>query len=90
MRTVLYNCGPIVCFDSDKPLVGQQMLNDGWIKPAGLALIVNNNTIESIQDSEAALDDYESHLSNLNNTKLIDINKRATVSYTHLTLPTIE
>ena len=89
MRTVLYNCGPIVCFDSDKPLVGQQMLNDDWIKPAGMAIIINNNVIESIQDSEAALDDYESHLSNSINTKLIDVNKRAIVpglidSHTHL------
>jgi len=59
MRTVLYNCGPIVCFDSDKPLVGQQMLNAEWIKAAGVAIIVEADAMESIQVSEAALDDDE-------------------------------
>ena len=46
-------------FDSDKPLIGQEMSNDKWILSSGKAIVVNANTIEDIQDSKEALDDYD-------------------------------
>ena len=89
MRTVLYNCGPIVTFDSNQPLTGNEMVNDKWVKPAGLAIIVKDNKIEQIEESITALDDYESHSNSLNGVKLIDIQNRAVIpglidSHTHL------
>ena len=51
MRTVLYNCGPIVTFDSNEPLVGLEMSNDKWILPAGDEIIIKNNVIEDIRDT---------------------------------------
>ena len=74
MRTVLYNCGPIVTFDSDKPLIGQEMSNDKWILSSGKAIVVNANKIEDIQDSGEALNDYESHSTNSEEVQLIDVN----------------
>ena len=89
MRTVLYNCGPIVTFDNNQPLTGNEMVNDKWVKPAGLAIIVKDNKIEQIEESITALDDYESHSNSLNGVKLIDIQNRAVIpglidSHTHL------
>jgi len=87
MRTVLYNCGPIVTFDSDEPLIGQQMINDKWIKPAGKAIVVNGKLIEEIVDSIDALDDYQSHQTN--EVNLLDVSGKAIIpglidSHTHL------
>ena len=89
MRTVLYNCGPIVTFDSDKPLIGQEMSNDEWILLSGKAIVVNDNRIEDIQDSQEALDNYESHNTNSKELQLIDVNGKAVIpglidSHTHL------
>ena len=89
MRTVLYNCGPIVTFDSDEPLIGQEMSDDKWILSGGKAIVVNNNKIEDIQDSKESLDDYESHSTNSKELQLIDVNGRAVIpglidSHTHL------
>ena len=89
MRTVLYNCGPIVTFDSDKPLIGQEMSNDKWILSFGKAIVVNDDIIEEIQDSEEALNDYESHNTNSKEVQLIDVNGKAVIpglidSHTHL------
>lgn len=89
MRTVVYDCGPIVCFDSDKPLVGAEMLNDKWIKPAGHAIIINGETIEEIVDSNDAMSDYQSHAQDDNQTELIDARGRAIIpglidSHTHI------
>ena len=77
MRTVLYNCGPIVTFDSDEPLVGQQMVNDEWISPVGKAIVVNNNLIEEIVDSIDALDDYQSHQTD--EVNLVDVSGKAII-----------
>ena len=87
MRTVLYNCGPIVAFDSDEPLVGQKMLDDDWIISAGKAIVVKDGHIQEIVDSELALDDYQSHQDNAVN--LLDISGKAIIpglidSHTHL------
>ena len=87
MRTVLYNCGPIVAFDSAGPLVGQEMLNDNWIMPVGKAIVVKDNLIQEIVDSKDALDDYQSHQDNAVN--LLDISGKAIIpglidSHTHL------
>ena len=87
MRTVLYNCGPIVTFDSDEPLVGQQMVNDEWISPVGKAIVVNGNLIEEIVDSIDALDDYQSHQTD--EVNLVDASGKAIIpglidSHTHL------
>ena len=87
MRTVLYNCGPIVTFDSDEPLVGQQMVNDEWISPVGKAIVVNGNLIEEIVDSIDALDDYQSHQTD--EVNLLDVSGKAIIpglidSHTHL------
>ncbi|DAC53064.1 MAG TPA: hypothetical protein HA359_04300, partial [Candidatus Poseidoniaceae archaeon] len=60
MRTVLFNCGPIVSFDSDAPLVGQNMTNEDWLIADGKAIIVEGNQIAEIVDSKTALDDYSS------------------------------
>ena len=89
MRTVLYNCGPIVTFDSDEPLIGHEMSNDKWILSAGKSIIVNDNKIEDIQDSKEALDDYESHSTDSKEVQLIDVDGRAVIpglidSHTHL------
>ena len=76
-------------FDSDKPLIGQEMSNDKWILSFGKAIVVNANTIEDIQDSKEALDDYESHSTNSKQLQLIDVNGKAVIpglidSHTHL------
>ena len=89
MRTVLYNCGPIVDFDSAHPLVGVDMADDNWIKPDGMAIIIKDKVIEEIQDSKSALNDYESHHDRSNDVKFIDIQDRAVIpglidSHTHL------
>ncbi len=89
MRTVLYNCGPIIAFDSTEPLVGLEMSNDKWILPGEKAIIINGNTIEEIRDSTEALDDYESHKTDCNAVELIDVSGRAVVpglidSHSHL------
>ena len=89
MRTVLYNCGPIVTFDSNEPLVGIEMSNDKWVLPAGNAIIIKNNVIEDIRDSREALDDYESHSTDSKETQIIDINAKAVIpglidSHSHL------
>ena len=42
-------------FDSDKPLIGQEMSNDKWILSTGKAIVVNDGRIEDIQYSEEAL-----------------------------------
>ena len=89
MRTVLYNCGPIVCFDTNQPLVGRDMSDDKWIKPSGLAIIVKGNEIQEIVDSAVALDDYQSHNDSSNDARFVDIKNRAVIpglidSHTHL------
>ncbi|MEC7097645.1 MAG: amidohydrolase family protein, partial [Candidatus Thermoplasmatota archaeon] len=87
MRTVLLNCGPLVKFDSDKPVVGSDMSNDKWITPAGKAIIIENDVIVKIMNSSEAKDDFESHTHE--STKLIDLNGDAVIpglidSHTHL------
>ena len=64
-------------FDSDKPLIGQEMSNDKWILSFGKAIVVNGDRIEDIQDSKEALDDYESHSTNSKQLQLIDVNGKA-------------
>ncbi len=87
MRTVLLNCGPIVNFDSDMPVVGSDMSNDRWITTSGKAIIIENNVIVKIMNSSEAKDDFESHAHE--STKLIDLNGDAVIpglidSHTHL------
>ena len=87
MRTVLFNCGPIVSFDSNAPLVGQNMLDDKWIISDGKAIIIEGNQITDIVESKTALDDYSSH--DKSNTSLVDINGKAIIpglidSHTHI------
>ena len=89
MRTVIHDCGPIVCFDSDTPLVGADMYNDKWIKPSGNAIIINNKVIEEIVESNSALDDYLSHAQTTNQIEMIDAKGRAVIpglidSHTHI------
>ena len=64
-------------FDSDEPLIGQEMSDDKWILSDGKAIVVNNNKIEDIQDSKESLDDYESHSTNSKELQLIDVNGKA-------------
>ena len=87
MRTVLLNCGPIVKFDSDKPIVGSDMNNDEWITDSGKAIIIENDVIVKIMNSTEAKDDFESH--GHESTRLIDLNGDAIIpglidSHTHL------
>ena len=89
MRTVLYNCGPIVTFDSIEPLIGLEMSDDKWILAEGKAIVINGNTIENIQDSSESLDDYESHSNDSQKVQLVDVNGRAVIpglidSHSHL------
>ena len=42
-------------FDSDKPLIGQEMSNDKWILSFGKAIVVNDDIIEEIQEEETVL-----------------------------------
>ena len=88
MRTVLFNCGPIVSFDSNAPLVGQDMLDDKWVIVDGKAIIIEDNQIIEIVDSQSALDDYSSH-TNDSNTTMLNANGKAVIpglidSHTHI------
>ena len=88
MRTVLFNCGPIVSFDSNAPLVGQNMLDDKWVISDGKAIIIEGNQIVKIVESKTALDDYSSHAGN-SDTSLVDVNGKAIIpglidSHTHI------
>ena len=89
MRTVIYDCGPIVCFDTDTPIVGAEMCNDKWVKPAGKAIIIKEDTIEEIVDSDIAMDDYQSHAKTSNQVAMVDARGRAVIpglidSHTHI------
>ncbi len=89
MRTVIYDCGPIVCFDTDTPIVGAEMCNDKWVKPAGNAIIIKEDTIEEIVDSDIAMDDYQSHAKTSNQVAMVDARGRAVIpglidSHTHI------
>lgn len=79
MRTVIYDCGPIVCFDTDTPIVGAEMCNDKWVKPAGNAIIIKEDTIEEIVDSDIAMDDYQSHAKTSNQVAMVDARGRAII-----------
>ncbi len=65
------------------------MYNDKWILSEGKAIIIDGNTIEDVQDSSDALDDYESHSNYSQKVKLVDVNGRAVIpglidSHSHL------
>jgi len=86
MRTVLYNSGPIVSFDVKQPVVGDDLSNEEWILDEGKAIIIEADTIVNIQDSQEALNDYQS---DSKTTQLIDMAGRAIIpglidSHTHL------
>ena len=90
MRTVIHNCGPIITFDSDTPVVGKDMLNDKWILSAGKAIIISDEVIEEVVDSSEALDDYQSHVAKgVDETEIINAKGRAIIpglidSHTHI------
>ena len=90
MRTVIHNCGPIITFDSEAPIVGKDMLNDKWILSAGKAIIISGEVIEEVVDSSEALDDYQSHVAKgVDKTEIINANGRAIIpglidSHTHI------
>ena len=90
MRTVIHNCGPIITFDSEAPVVGKDMLNDKWILSAGKAIIISGEVIEEVVDSSEALDDYQSHVAKgVDKTEIINANGRAIIpglidSHTHI------
>ncbi len=89
MRTVLYNCGPMIHFDSETPLVGKQLINDNWIYSAGKAIIIDGSQIVEILDSGDAVNDFESHMGKNDSTKLYDVKNKAVIpgiidSHSHL------
>ena len=90
MRTVIHNCGPIITFDSDTPVVGKNMTDDKWILPAEKAIIILDEAIEEVVDSREALDDYQSHVAEgVDKTEIIDAKGRAIIpglidSHTHI------
>ena len=89
MRTVLYNCGPMIHFDSETPLVGKQLINDNWIYPSGKAIIIDGSQIVEILDSSDAVNDFESHMGKNDSTKLYDVKNKAVIpgiidSHSHL------
>lgn len=89
MRTVLYNCGPIVTFDSEIPLIGNEMTNDKWIISDGKAIIIEGSEIVDIVESTVALDDYGSHKADGISLNAYNLNGRAVIpglidSHTHL------
>ena len=59
MRTVLLDLGPLAHLSGDGPLIGADMSNYELLtSPAGKGIVVNDGTIESIEESSQLMEEY--------------------------------
>ena len=96
MKTLIANCGEIAHLstgEKDQALSGHEMNNrEELIYPKGYGILIENNVIERIEDSESLLHEYSNYLDSKNtssNVRVIDAFGKAIVpgfvdSHNHL------